>query len=123
LAAFLLKQFGSEHADIIRISAFLLFSVLAFVAMRLIDSKLSTIFHAKLSGPLKPIGGAVFGIFYALLLWSFFSQALVMMRHFPQVKRVYESGNSVTGHQVKLLAPAIYQTVTGTKPRKKPNAV
>ena len=105
------RLFTSAPQNILRVGSFLLISIGLFVAMRIVDKRLSQLFHTKLANPFRNVGGAVLGIFYALLIWSFFSQALLLGGSL-KIKKIYESGNSVSGYKVKILAPALYNTVT-----------
>lgn len=87
--------------------AYLILLALSGILMVLLDGKLKSIFHTKLAGPLRPLGGAIFGVFFLLLIWSLFSQIFVI---WPSAKmhKPYTDGGSRTGYQVAKLAPTIY---------------
>lgn len=88
--------------------AYLILLVLGGILMVFIDGKLKTLFHTKLAGPIRAIGGAVCGVFFLLLIWSMVSQVFVI---WPLLKlnKAYTDGGSRTGFYVVRIAPTIYK--------------
>jgi hypothetical protein len=98
------------------LSAMVFWFVVAFL-----DKHLQKLVSAKTEPVLKMTGGAVFGAVQFLIIWSFISHVLIIMPVFS-LARAYEPGNSLTGKQVKGIAPFIYgmlsdpaKTLTDTK--------
>lgn len=89
-------------------AAFILTGLAAWFVVSFFDRPLQKWVHSKLPNFLRISGGVVGGIFHFLILWSFISQAILLMpiKTFP---RLYESGHSVTGPFTKELVPAIYK--------------
>ena len=107
VADYFQKTFEKLYPYYVHTACFLLVSVILFLVMRIIDDQLVKIFHTRLAGPLRGLGGALLGVFYSLMIWSFFSQAIVMTNDL-RLKRVYEPGSSLTGAVVKKIVPDIY---------------
>ena len=82
---------------------------LAFL-IHILDKKCSQWFSTNLSGAIKGIGGALAGMIYALFLWSFISQPLILtpIRH---LAKSYEKGISISGPTVSTLMPKLYQKI------------
>lgn len=74
----------------------------------LLDGKLKTLFHTKLAGPLRPLGGVIFGVFFLILLWSLAAQICVIWTSL-KLNKPFSDGASRTGYQVVKLAPTIYK--------------
>ena len=76
----------------------------------LLDGKLKTIFHTKLAGPVRSAGGAVFGVFFLLLLLSLGSY-LIVLSPFAKLHQPYADGGSRTGPFISHLAPSFFKGI------------
>lgn len=90
--------------------AYLILLMVSGVLMVILDEKLKMIFHTKLAGAIKVIGGAFAGVFLLLLMLSVGVQTVII---WPSLKlhRSFLDGGSRTGPFVGRLAPAIYKTI------------
>ena len=100
--------------------AFIFLMILVWMLILYLDKQLRKLFHTKLAGPIKAFGGAILGAVHVLLIWSLFSQALLLLP-FPKVRKAYEKGNSRTGAYVKNIAIQAYQWM-GHPPKKTKDA-
>ncbi len=109
-----IKFIPSTTSDVI---AFISLTILVWIPILYLDKKMQKVFHTKLAGPIKAFGGAIMGAAHVLLIWSLFSQAIVLLP-FPKARKVYEKGSSSTGFFVKNIAVQAYELM-GHPPKKK----
>ena len=88
------------------------FAVVAFpltFLIQLIDSRAAQWFRTSLAGPVRVIGGALAGLCYGLLLWSFIFQFLLLL----PLKALQKngSGTSLSQPWVENFAPQIYRKI------------
>ena len=89
---------------------FFLTMIVTWGAMAFIDSILRKLINTQLFAPLRIIGGALAGGFYLILVLSFFAQAAVRIPHRP-LTRVFDPGNSYTGHYLVRVIPKVYKVI------------
>jgi hypothetical protein len=101
---FLLPKLSDRMLEppVLILSAMVFWFVVAFI-----DKYLQKMVSAKTEPVLKMAGGAVFGALQFLIIWSFISHVLIIMPVFS-MGRAYETGSSLTGSQVKGIAPFIH---------------
>lgn len=91
--------------------AYILLLSVSGVLMMLIDGKLKNLFHTKLAGPLRVIGGAVMGVTMLLLFLSLITHAFFLLP-VQALRRPYNEGGSKTGQFVEKAAPTVYRLMT-----------
>lgn len=91
--------------------AFIITASCVWFVVAVIDKYLQAWLHAKLAGFLKVFGGAVVGMVHLFLIWSFISQAVLLMP-IHGAHQIYDAGKSTMGPYVKDFAPSIYQTIS-----------
>lgn len=92
-------------------AAFMVTALCAWFVVSVIDKYMQKWVHAKISGFLKVAGGGILGALHFFLVWSFVSQAILLMP-VRGAQTIYDAGNSTTGVYVKQLAPAVYRAVS-----------
>ena len=92
-------------------AAFILTALCVWFVTSVIDKYFQQWIHGKLTGFLKTAGGGIVGVVHAFLIWSFISQAVVLMP-LRAARQFYESGKSITGEAVKNFAPAVFAAVS-----------
>ncbi len=91
--------------------AFMVTALCAWFVVSVIDKYAQKWVHAKLAGFVKVAGGGALGVVHFFLIWSFVSQAILLMP-IRGAHQIYDAGNSSTGTRVKSFAPAIYQAIS-----------
>lgn len=92
--------------------AFVLGAWVLWMAVAYLDKALQKLFVSKLPEFIKTLGGAALGVIHLLLIWSFLSQAMILIPS-GKTKEVYAEKKSLTGAKVRDLAPQVYQTIAG----------
>ena len=88
--------------------AYFFLLVFSGIPVMLMDGKLKSTFHTKLAGPIRNIGGIIFGAVFMMLLLSMVSK-LFMLIPSTKLHKVYAEGGSKTGPVVLRIAPTVYQ--------------
>lgn len=89
---------------------YILLAVASWGLVHLASKVLHKLVHTEVAAPLRITGGALVGTVRFLILWSFISQALLLMP-LKSIRRAYGQGQSVTGYSISRLAPRLYQGI------------
>lgn len=90
--------------------AFVLGAWVIWMAVAYLDKTLQKLLVSKLPEFIKTLGGTALGVIHLLLIWSFLSQAIILIPS-EKTKEVYAEKKSLTGAKVRDLAPRVYRTV------------
>jgi uncharacterized membrane protein required for colicin V production len=98
---------------VVPVISFILLALPVWFIVYFLDSKVSKIFHTKLSKSISVPGGIIFGAAYLFFVWSFLSQPIILS-NYRYVTKAYEPGVSYTGDALRALAPMIHQVPVTT---------
>lgn len=73
------KFLRNIHPDTYKFALFVLISLMASFVGFWILGKLKKIFHSKIPGVIRVLGGALAGVVFFVVLWGFISQALILL--------------------------------------------
>ena len=109
---FLLRQLFSKLSEApLPAVSFILTGGLIWFVVAFAASRLRKLVHTQTLPLLRISGGAVLGAVHALLIFSFMSQAVLLMP-ITSLKKAYESGGSQFGAAIASLSPKVHQIIT-----------
>lgn len=111
VAIFLKSYLPSVSEKTLAPFAFMITAFCIWFVVAVIDKYAQMWLHAKIPGFLKTAGGALAGMFQLFLLWSFLSQAILMVP-IAGAHKIYDAGKSTFGVYVKNFAPSVYRTIS-----------
>ncbi len=91
--------------------SFMALGITFWMLVMYLDGRAKTLFHTKLTGPIKYVGGFIMGGVFMLLIWSMIAQVLMLLP-FQKIHRPFNEGGSRTGAQVYSIAPTVYKAIS-----------
>jgi len=96
--------------DSVPVTSFILLAAAVWLTVGLTVRYLKKLVHAEVVKSIKMIGGAVLGGFHLLLIFSFISQAIILLPS-AKLRKVYEQGVSYSGYMIAQLAPTVHKVL------------
>lgn len=103
---FLAQHVKSIPAETLPSVAYITAAIGLWFAIGLTFRVLRKFFHTETAAPIRLIGGGILGGIHLLIIFSFFSQAILLMPA-RELKLGYDKSNSFTGSAMARLAPTI----------------
>lgn len=105
------RLFTRLPEDPIAAVSFILTGSAAWFVVGFVAARLKKLVHTKMTPLLHMSGGAVLGAVHLLLIFSFISQAVILMP-IGLLRRGYEPENSTFGRVIARLSPRVHHVVT-----------
>lgn len=108
---FLRVHFRKLPEEPIAAVSFILTGSIVWLIIGIAASQLKKLVHTQMAPLLRLSGGVFLGVIHLLLIYSFISQAVLLMP-MAKLKTAYDVGNSTLGPAIARLSPKVHRIVT-----------
>ncbi|MBI3312954.1 MAG: CvpA family protein [Candidatus Omnitrophica bacterium] len=111
LKRFIMANVREIPVNVAEAVSFLVLAAAIWFVVSAIFGFLGKLFHAEVAPSLRMIGGAVLGVIRFLIVFSFFSQFILLLP-FDKIKVSYYKGQSYTGEGISKIAPKLHEAIS-----------